>query len=119
MYTRKNPQSNSQCFPIARESIRIIITIIATLINVLYNWRSSIFVSQYISVLSSKDDAYSTTERTKYKKKNLVVEFAVDYLVAGVDELERVRAVAVHVTITVGNTSIGEQDHDLMRCLGS
>ena len=49
------------------------------------------------------------------KKSHLVVELAVDHLVVAVDELERVRAIAVHVTMTVGNASIREQDHDLMR----
>lgn len=47
------------------------------------------------------------------------MEFTVDYVVVGVHQLERMGAVTIHVTMTVGNTSIRKQEHDLVRWLGS
>lgn len=42
------------------------------------------------------------------------MEFAVDCLTLGVDQLEGVRSVAVHVTVTVGSATITEQEEVLV-----
>jgi len=45
------------------------------------------------------------------------VELAIDCLAVLVGELERVRAVAVHVTVSIGSTAVGEEEHHLMNRL--
>lgn len=49
----------------------------------------------------------------------LEVEFTIDWLVLSIDKLEGVRAIAVHVTIAVRSTSIGEEKRHLMSGLWS
>lgn len=46
------------------------------------------------------------------------VELGVDPFAGLVHELEGVAVVPVHVTVTVGDTSVAEEDHDLMDRLG-
>lgn len=41
------------------------------------------------------------------------MELAVDGLAVGVDQLEGVRAVAVHVAVAVGKTAVAEQEGHL------
>ena len=43
----------------------------------------------------------------------LEVEFGIGWLALGIDQLEGVRAIAVHVTKTIGNATIAEQEADL------
>ena len=43
----------------------------------------------------------------------LEVEFGIGWLTLGIDQLEGVRAIAVHVTKTIGNATIAEQEADL------
>lgn len=47
------------------------------------------------------------------------MEFAVDYLVFAVNQLKRMRTVAVHMAMSVRNATIAEEEHDLMRCFWS
>lgn len=44
----------------------------------------------------------------------LPVELDVDPFAVLVDEFEGVAAVAVHVSVPIGNTTVTEEDHDLM-----
>jgi len=47
------------------------------------------------------------------------MEFAVDCFVLVVYQLKRMRAIAVHVTVSVRNATIAKEEHNLMRCLSS
>lgn len=49
---------------------------------------------------------------------DLVVELAVDTLTIGIDQFESVRAIAVHATIAIGQTSITKQERHLQRKFG-
>lgn len=49
---------------------------------------------------------------------DLVVELAVDSLAIGIDQFESVRAIAVHVTVAIRQTSITEQERHLHRKVG-
>lgn len=49
---------------------------------------------------------------------DLVVELAVDTLAIGIDQFESVRAIAVHATVAIGQTSITKQERHLHRKLG-
>ena len=40
----------------------------------------------------------------------LEVEFAVDSLVVLIDQFESVGSIAVHVTVTIGDTTVGKQE---------
>ena len=48
----------------------------------------------------------------------LVVVFNQELLALGVNPLEGVRAVAVHVAVAIGSASVGHQDSDLVESLG-
>ena len=56
----------------------------------------------------------STSGKAKKFAFYLVVELAVDPLVLVVHELECVRAVAVHVSMTIRYASVAEQEHNLV-----
>ena len=56
------------------------------------------------------------TRQAGYKLTHLHVELAVDGLVVGIDELECVAAVAVHVPVAVGCAALGEQERHLVSC---
>lgn len=43
------------------------------------------------------------------------MEFAVDTFTIGIDQFEGVRAVAIHVTVAIRQTSIAEQERHLHR----
>lgn len=44
---------------------------------------------------------------------DLVVELAVDRLAVSINQFEGVRAIAVHVTVAIGQTTIAEQERHL------
>ena len=50
---------------------------------------------------------------------NLVMELAIHSLILSIDKLEGVRAIAVHVTVSIGSTSITKQEGDLVCGFGS
>ena len=50
---------------------------------------------------------------------DLVVELAVDGISGLVDQLEGVGAIAVHVTVAIGDASITEEKGDLVAGLGT
>lgn len=73
-----------------------------------------------ISVALQIDVRYDClVSRCLRKRANLVMELAVDHVVLAVHQLERVRAVAVHVTVSVGDATVAKEEHHLMRRLGS
>lgn len=47
------------------------------------------------------------------------MELAVETLTVSIDQFEGVRAVAVHVTEAIGQTSIAEQERHLHRAYGT
>jgi len=47
------------------------------------------------------------------------MEFTVDHFILAVNQLECMRTVAVHMTMSVRNATITEEEHNLMRRLRS
>ena len=47
------------------------------------------------------------------------MEFAIDRVALGVDQLESVRSVSVHESVTIGDAAVGEDERKLMRALRS
>lgn len=47
------------------------------------------------------------------------MEFAVNGLIIGVDEFESMRAVSVHVPVSVRDASVREEEHHLVRRFGT
>ena len=52
-------------------------------------------------------------DKSTWIEANLEVELAVETFTVSVDQLEGVRAIAVHVTVAIGQTSITEQERHL------
>lgn len=42
------------------------------------------------------------------------MEFAVDHLVLAINQLERMRTIAIHMTVAVRNTAITKKKHNLV-----
>lgn len=53
-----------------------------------------------------------------WAQTDLVVELAVDGLAVSINQFEGVRAIAVHVTVAVGQTTITEQERHLQGMRG-
>lgn len=51
----------------------------------------------------------------KYTPTHLEMELAVDAFAIGIDHFECVRPVAIHVSVTIGQTAIAEQEGHLHR----
>lgn len=47
------------------------------------------------------------------------MEFTVDHLILAVNQLECMRTIAVHMTVSVRNAAIAEEEHNLVRRLRS
>lgn len=62
---------------------------------------------------SNTDNCSSQGSGFKGQRTDLVVELAVDGLAVVIDELEGMRAVAVHVAVAVGKTTVTEQEGHL------
>lgn len=64
------------------------------------------------------DGSTQLSKGQTWDQTDLVVELAVDTLAIGIDQFESVRAITVHVTVAIGQTSITKQERHLHRTRG-